>query len=180
MVWRAVVSGAAPPAPHAGGGSGSTGVPLPPMDPLPDIPAPTQAAPVSPTVSGEDVPLRLIGVGGLLKNSFFSNFEVFLAETQKIGQGRTELIKLVYIFLPYQKRLSEYDWSTTKIYKLRAVRDQSCDDAHADDLAGGRRSTRPCGVGSCTTVFANGSNKNTNVPCFRTTADDFQRAISHR
>jgi hypothetical protein len=151
------------------------------MDPLPDVPAPTQAAPVNPTASGEDVPLRLIGVPvASSKTSFFSNFEVFLAE-RKIGQGRTELIKLVYIFLPYQKRLSEYDWSTTKIYKLRAVRDQSCDETLMQmTWPEGEDQPDPAALAAADSIAPNGSNKNTNVPCFRTTADDFQRAISHR
>jgi hypothetical protein len=38
----------------------------------------------------------------------------------------------------------------------------------------------PEALAAADSIAPKGSNKNTNVPCFRTTADDFQRAISRR
>jgi len=165
-----------------GSGSMSTG-PLEQMDPLPDVPESAQNAPSMneiPTGPSEDVSMRLIAVpGGSTNSSFFSKYEVVLAE-RTIKQGQKEIIKLVYESLPYQKRLSEYDWSTTRIYKLRAVADPRCDeslmqmmmpegggDPDADAQADANR------------LAAEVGDRNTKLHCYRTTADDFQRAISH-
>ena len=161
--------------PPAGSGSVSTG-PLEQMEPLPGAGQPQSSPPPTTNPSGEDVPLRLVGVAvASSKTSFFSNYEVFIAE-RRLSPGQTELIKLVFVFLPYQKRLSEYDLSTTKIYKLRATRDPRCDETlmqmswpegeQPDEDAANR-------------LAGNASNKNSKLPCYNTTADDFQKAIAH-
>jgi len=165
-----------------GSGSMSTG-PLEQMDPLPDVPESAQNAPSMneiPTGPSEDVSMRLIAVpGGSTNSSFFSKYEVVLAE-RTIKQGQKEIIKLVYESLPYQKRLSEYDWSTTRIYKLRAVADPRCDESLM-------RMMMPEGGGDpdadaqadANRLAAEVGDRNTKLHCYRTTADDFQRAISH-
>ncbi len=160
-------------APPSGTGSVSTG-PLEQMEPLPSA-APAQQSPTS-NPSGEDVPLRLVGVAvASSKTSFFSNYEVFIAE-RRLAPGQTELIKLVFVFLPYQKRLSEYDLNTTKIYKLRATRDPRCDETLM-------QMTWPEGQqpdeDAANRLAGNASNKNSKLPCYNTTADDFQKAIAH-
>lgn len=166
----------------AGTGSGSTG-PLEQMDPLPDVPDTAQNAPsIGESAAGpaEDVPLRLIAVPGASTNgSFFSKYEVVLAE-RTVKQGQKELIKLVYESLPYQKRLSEYDWSTTKIYKLRAVADPRCDESLLQMMwpEGGDAPDAEMQA-DANRLAAEVGDKNTKLHCFRTTADDFQRAMSH-
>jgi hypothetical protein len=40
-------------------------------------------------------------------SSYFSNYEVFIAE-QRVTRHQSRLIKLVYEFLSYQARLSDY------------------------------------------------------------------------
>jgi hypothetical protein len=146
------------------------------MEPLPGAGPAQSSPPPTSNPSGEDVPLRLVGVAvASSKTSFFSNYEVFIAE-RRLSPGQTELIKLVFVFLPYQKRLSEYDLNTTKIYKLRATRDPRCDETlmqmswpegeQPDEDAANR-------------LAGNASNKNSKLPCYNTTADDFQKAIAH-
>lgn len=165
-----------------GAGSVSTG-PLEQMEPLSDVPDSAQNAPSmadNPSGPAEDMPLRLIAVPGASTNgSFFSKFEVVLAE-RTIKQGQKELIKLVYESLPYQKRLSEYDWSTTRIYKLRAIADPRCDESLMQMMwpEGGEAPDAETQA-DANRLASEVGDKNTKLHCFRTTADDFQRAISH-
>lgn len=169
-------------APPGGTGSGSTG-PLEQMEPLSDAPGTGQ----SPQAMGdnalrpvEEVPLRFIAVpGGSSKTSFFSNFEVVIAE-RTISAHRTEYIKLVYISLPYQKRLSEYNWNTTRIYKLRATADPRCDESLMQMMLpeGGEQPDADVQA-EANRLAAEVGDKNTKLHCYQTTADDFQRAMSH-
>lgn len=173
-------SGAAAPPSGSGNGagsglySGSTG-PLAPMDALPtDAPTTGQPAAVPQETPGEDVPLRLLSpVMPKAGSSFFSNFEVYIAE-RRVKKGTTELIKLVYEFLPYQKRLSEYVLSNARVYTLRVLRDPSCDESlmqmtwSEEEQSAGDSNNRD--------LFAE-SDKKSKLPCYRTTAADYQRAI---
>jgi hypothetical protein len=142
------------------------------MDPLTNN---NQPAP-SPE-SAMNVPLRLVGVPVLSsKTSFFSNYEVFIAE-RRVNQTQTELIKLVYVFLPYQKRLSEYDLNTTKVYKLRVTKDPRCDESLMSMTW--PEGDQPDPETQAVTDKLAAADKNTKLPCYHTTADDFQRAIAH-
>jgi hypothetical protein len=165
-----------------GAGSVSTG-PLEQMEPLSDVPDSAQNAPsMADNASGpaEDMPLRLIAVPGASTNgSFFSKFEVVLAE-RTVNRNQKELIKLVYESLPYQKRLAEYDWSTTRIYKLRAIADPKCDESLMQMMwpEGGDAPDAEAQADANKLAVEVGDKK-TKLHCFRTTADDFQRAMSH-
>ena len=154
------------------------GVPLPPMD----IPPNTPPSP-PPTVEkpearpGEDVPLRLIGMAlALPGSSYFSNYEVYLAE-RRLRKGEFQLIKLVYEFLPYQRRLSEYvQDKKAKVYKLRVRRDETCDESlmqmtWPDQDPSGKQS-------AATPPVPSAADRNSLLPCYRTTADDYRRAIT--
>jgi len=125
--------------------------------------------------------LRLIQVpGASSRTSFFSNYEVVLAE-RNVSQSQKELIKLVYISLPYQKRLAEYDWNTTKIYKLRVIQDPKCDESLMDMMfpEGGEQPDAETQA-QANRLASEVSDKNMKLRCYTTTADDFQRAVSHR
>jgi hypothetical protein len=153
------------------------------MDPLPNVPETAQSAPSmadNAAGPGEDVPLRIISVpGASTRTSFFSNFEVVLA-VRNINPHQTELIKLVYISLPYQKRLSEYDWSTTRIYKLRATPDPRCDESLMQMMwPEGKDLPDPQTQAEATKLAAEVGDKNTKLHCYSTTADAFQRAMAH-
>ena len=169
-------------APPAGSGSVSTG-PLQQMEPLSDAPDSAKSPPSigdSAIGPGEDVPMRLISVpGASTRTSFFSDFEVVLAE-RTVGPHQTELIKLVYRSLPYQKKLSEYDWSTTRIYKLRATADPKCDESLMQMMwpEGGNQPDAQAEA-EANQLAAKVGDKNTKLHCYVTTADAFQRAMSH-
>jgi len=165
----------APPAGAPGGGSVSTG-PLQQMD---DLPAAAESAPAD-NPSGpppEDIPLRLIPLA-LPKqgSSFFSNYEVFLAE-RRLAKGKFELIKLVYVFLPYQRRLSQYVADNAKVYTLRVIRDQKCDETLMQMTLPDADPDHPDTQYSADAGAMSAGDRNTKLPCFRTTADDYQRAL---
>jgi len=106
--------------------------------------------------------------------SYFSNYEVFIAE-QRVTRHQSRLIKLVYEFLSYQTRLSDYGPNYPGIENLRATRDRSCDQALMQVAS------------SATTVLGSLSGRlqlsaksieqqQSTLECYRTTADDFRRA----
>jgi hypothetical protein len=138
------------------------------MDDIPgaaDVPA-TNEPPPGPA---EEFPLRLVSLALPTQgSSFFSNYEVFIAE-RRLPRGQAQLIKLVYTFLPYQKRLSEYIQSNARVYTLRVTRDATCDESLMQMTwsdTGGDDSMFP------------GADRNSKLPCYRTSAEDYQRALS--
>jgi len=123
-----------------------------------------------------ELPVRVIGLAlALPTSSYFSNYEVFIAE-KRLKKGGSELIKLVSVSLPYQPRLSEYGINNSKVYKLHVTRDPSCDESllqmtWPEDK--GPPPEPPLGTGTPPT--GPGNNK---LPCYRTTADEYWRALS--
>jgi len=124
----------------------------------------------------QELPVRLVGLALALPNSaYFSNTEVYIAE-RSIAKGETELIKLVYVSLPYQPRLSEYGLNSSTVYNLRVSRDQSCDETllqmtWPENQAAGRQS-------SAANPVLSPSGRDSILPCYRTTADDYRKALS--
>ena len=108
--------------------------------------------------------------------SFSSSYEVFVAERQ-LSNHRLQLIKLVYWFLPYQPRLSEFHPDSSRIYKLRATRDRACDESIQ------HMNLSPTGDGDPNSKVPLDSEAltpdglNTVLPCYRTTADDYRKAM---
>ena len=125
----------------------------------------------------EELSLRLIGPAlSLPSSSYFANYEVFIAE-RRLKKDQLQFIKLVYESLPYQRRLSEYALNSTKVFRLRAKRDQSCDESllqmtwpEGDPHPGSQYSADSPGLSA--------SDRNNMLPCYRTTADDYRKAIS--
>ena len=169
---------AASPSPVLSAKNSLAGVSLPPMDfppnPPPSVP-PTVETPAAPP--SEDVPLRLIGVPlALPGSSYFSNYEVYLAE-RRLRKGEFQLIKLVYKFLPYQKRLSEYvQDKKAKVYKLRVTRDESCDESLMQMTWPDQ--DPPGAQSPATPPVPSTADRNSLLPCYRTTADEYRRAIT--
>ena len=129
------------------------------------------------TTVKEELSVRLIGLALSLPNSsYFANYEVFIAE-RRIKNAESQLIKLVYESLPYQRRLSEYALNTVRVYKLRVRRDLSCDESliqmtwpESDPHPGSQNSSDSPGLTA--------NDRNNMLPCYRTTADDYRRALS--
>lgn len=112
------------------------------------------------------------------RSSYFSNYEVFVAQ-KWLNKETPQLIKLVYVFLPYQRRLSEYGADGWKVRKLRVVRDPSCDESlmqieWPEGVDAPAKSNPPGAVGE------KPPDRDRPLPCYRTTADDYRRAISSR
>jgi hypothetical protein len=76
----------------------------------------------------EHLRIRLVALAiAYPRSGYFSSQEVFVAE-QEIEKNETRLVKLVYNFLPYQPRLSEYAMEYTTAHEIRATRDPDCDE----------------------------------------------------
>jgi len=128
----------------------------------------------------QDVQLRVIGLAWAPpRSSYFSNFEVFIAEKWPKKEG-SQLIKLVYVFLPYQTRLSEYGFDDSKVRKLRVTRDPTCDESLLQ-MTWPEGDNGPAASHRSDDVLASTSPDRSNMlPCYRTTADDYRRAVSRR
>lgn len=125
-----------------------------------------------------ELPIRVIGMAVSLPNSsYFSNYEVFIAE-RRVKKGDPELIKLVYESLPYQPRLADYGLDNSKVYRLRVTRDPACDETllqmtwpQTDEKhSGSKYATGPPALAP--------NDRNDRLPCYRTTADDYRRAVT--
>ena len=127
----------------------------------------------------EELPLGLIGmVFALPGSSYFSNYEVFVAQ-RRLGKDKLQLIKLVYVFLPYQRRLSEYDFSTLRPrHPLRATRDSTCDETLGQMIQSHTDPNLPASAYPSLPPELRSADLNAQLPCYRTTADDFQRAFT--
>src|SRR5438128_3006162 len=167
-----------PPAAVQGAGNSGTGgramaMSIPPVVTSPSRPViDNSRGPVT-----EEMAIRLIGLAlALPSSSYFSNYEVFIAE-RRISTVASQLIKLVYVSLPYQRRLSEYGLSNSRVYKLRVSRDRTCDESllqmtwpETDPHPGSQSSTDSPGLSP--------NDRNGMLPCYRTTADDYRKALS--
>ncbi len=147
---------------------------LEPMDPLP-----MDASSDPPAV--EELPLGFLGVVFAAPGtSYFSNFEVFVAR-RRVGKEQLQLIKLVYEFLPYQRRLSEYDLNSLppRVIKLRVTPDPSCDESLGQVIQAHTDPTGPATERPKLPAALRSADMNAVLPCYRTTADDFQKAMSN-
>jgi hypothetical protein len=127
--------------------------------------------------ASEEVSLRLIGMALSLPNSsYFSNYEVFIAE-KRIRKDEAQLIKLVYVSLPYQRRLSEYSVDNSKVYKLRVSRDKTCDESLLE-MTWPETDPHPDSRNLADSPALSPNDRNGMLPCYRTTADDYRKAIS--
>ncbi len=180
---------AVPPAPSVGeGGRGNSGhggrqmamanaPALAPAPPITDNPRQRPAAVREPPT--QEMPLRLIGLAmALPSSSYFSNYEVYIAE-RRLRKNLTELVKLVYVYLPYQRRLSEYGVDNSKVYKLLVSRDRSCDESLMQ-MTWPETDPHPDAHNAADAPGLSAADKNSTLPCYRTTADDYRKAIARR
>jgi hypothetical protein len=112
----------------------------------------------------------------LPNTSYFSNYEVFVAE-KWISKSESQLIKLVYMFLPYQKRLSEYG-DITKVFKVKVTRDPTCDESLMQIMWPEGEKGGSASSGQTQGIASSPADRRNLLPCYRTTADDYRRALS--
>jgi len=128
------------------------------------------------SAKAKEVSVALLGpVLPLPASSYFSSSEIFLAE-ERLGNRQKRLVKLVYDFLPYQRRLSDYGPNYPEVDNLRVKRDVTCDETLAQ-LTSSQGASSPSGA-ELTGVQYSARSQET-MPCFRTTADDYRRARIH-
>jgi hypothetical protein len=144
-----------------------------------DIPANSPPAPAEmPQPTFQNVQLRLIvSAWAPPRSSYFSSFEVFIAQ-KWLNKETPQLIKLVYEFLPYQRRLSEFGADSWKVRKLRVIRDPKCDESLMQIEWPEGPNGRPGLVQSNNPDLPLPADRDAPLPCYRTTADDYRRAIS--
>ena len=181
---------AVPPAPSIGGAGGSRGLGDGPSlaaasPPIVSPPSPTESVGESDADQGgkpvvEELPMHIFGLAFAMPGtSFSSSYEVFIAKKEVSGH-KAELIKLVYWFLPYQRRLSEYHPDASKMFKLRVTRDHACDESL---IHMGAPPTGQLYAGSDSSADAlklSPESRSVVLPCYRTTADDYQKAAGRR
>ncbi len=128
----------------------------------------------------EELPLGFLGlIWAPPGTSYFSNFEVFVAK-RKVGKDQLQLIKLVYEFLPYQRRLSDYDLNNLppRVIKLRVTPDPSCNESLGQMMQVHPDPEQPVKDYPELPEALRSSDLNAVLPCYRTTADDFRKAMS--
>jgi len=124
----------------------------------------------------EELPMRIVGLAfALPSTSFSSSYEVFIAEKELSGH-HVQLIKLVYWFLPYQRRLSEYHPDASKMYKLRVTRDQACDESLLHMTVSPTGQVYSSSHLPADSLPVTPERRNIVLPCYRTTADDYRKA----
>jgi len=113
----------------------------------------------------------------LPSSSYFSSHEVFLAE-DRLSRYRSRLIKLIYEYLPYQPRLSDYGPNYPALDNLRVTRDPTCDETLVQVMSS---VNIPGQLQSGRLQDLKAADKLERLECYRTTADDYRRAqASHR
>jgi hypothetical protein len=126
-----------------------------------------------------DLRVRLIALAEAdPRSSFFSTHEVFVA-AQQLTQDESRLVKLVYAFLPYQPRLSEYSFDYSVVHDIRATRDPSCDQSLAQMTTDERTRAQVALKYSADSPLLNTSRHHSALPCYSTTPEDYTKAI-HR
>jgi hypothetical protein len=124
----------------------------------------------------KEVSVNFVGLAlSLPSSSYFASHEVFIAEERLRSQSR--LIKLVYEFLPYQERLSDYGPDYPDVDKLRVTRDPSCDEPVVQVVTGLRTASHAVSDRLQQSLQGAQASK---LECYRTTADDYRRARTHR
>jgi hypothetical protein len=134
---------------------------------------------VGQVADAKELSVNFIGpVLPLPSSSYFSNSEIFIAE-ELVNQHQSRLIKLVYDFLPYQPRLSDYGPNYPVVYKLRVTRDPSCDEPLMRVTSSVTTSeSTPVNRLQLDPKYSN--QRQRTLACFRTTADDYRRATRGR
>jgi hypothetical protein len=129
----------------------------------------------------EAMRVRLIALSlGFPRSSFFATHEVFIAEKQ-VSPDEYSLVKLVYAFLPYQPRLSEYGLDYSTLHELRAVRNPNCDESlrqmsTPEKVPNWPQPDQSWKYASNAPPLNSGRHRS-HLPCYETTAEDYSKSI---
>lgn len=128
----------------------------------------------------ESIRLRLVALTwNHPRSSFFASEEIFVAERQ-LTKDESRLVKLVFGFLPYQPRLSDYGMDYSVTHEVRAARDPQCDETLAQMMAGQvgdwRQKESYLKYSTDAPVLNLARHRNP-LPCYVTDADDYTKPI---
>jgi hypothetical protein len=127
----------------------------------------------------KELNVNLVGLALTLPtSSYFSNHEVFIAEDRR-SHSESRLIKLVYEYLPYQSRLSDYGPNYPAVDKLRVVRDPGCDETLVRVVSSSNVPGLPL-TGRLREDLKSSERQRSTLECYRTTADDYRKARARR
>jgi hypothetical protein len=133
-----------------------------------------------PAPKKEVIRLRLVALAwNHPRSSFSASEEVFVAD-KELAKDETRLIKLVYMFLPYQPRLSDEGLDYSTLHELRALRDPQCDETLAQITTGETgdwRQNQPQLKYSAAAPPLNLSRHKSPLPCYVTNAEDYSRPV---
>ena len=110
------------------------------------------------------------------RSSFFSSHEIFVA-AEEIGPSELRLVKLVYEFLPYQPRLSEYGLDYSTLHEIMAVRDPGCDETLSDITRQTDDRQRLPLEYSTDAPDLNSRLRRNALPCYETSAADYTKGV---
>jgi hypothetical protein len=111
------------------------------------------------------------------RSSFFSSHEIFVAAQQLKGENETRLVKLVYAFLPYQPRLSEYGFDYSLVYELHATRDESCDQSLTAMTTDQRDRAHVQLKYTNDSPGINEGRRHSLLPCYSSSPEDYTRVV---
>jgi hypothetical protein len=118
------------------------------------------------------VRLVAIALSDRPRSSFFSNHEVFVAETE-IGSEEWSLIKLDFTFLPYEPRLSESGFDYSVVHLVSAWRDPDCDETVAQLTARSMPNRHEPLIYSRNVPREDLDRRRIPLPCYKTNADEY-------
>ena len=128
----------------------------------------------------EFIRLRLVALAwNHPRSSFFGNEEIFIAE-KELTKDESQLVKLVFNFLPYQPRLSDEGLKYFAVHELWASREEECDETLAHLLTGevgdwrGVQSQLQYSTDAPTLNLAR---RKSHLPCYVTSADDYTKTL---
>ncbi|HZR55611.1 MAG TPA: hypothetical protein VFA74_01970 [Terriglobales bacterium] len=125
----------------------------------------------------EQLRVRLIALAASYpRSSVYSNQEVFVAAMQ-IEPGEARLMKLVYGFLPYQPRLSEYGLDYSTVHELRAMRNPDCDETLAQMASSDKNRPKFNWAYSTDSPELDPNRRRRPLPCYETTAEDYTKPV---
>ena len=133
-----------------------------------------------PAPKKEEMRIRLVALAwNHPRSSFSANEEVFVAD-KELAKDETRLVKLVYMFLPYQPRLSDEGLDYSTLHEMRAVRDPQCDETLAQITTGQTgdwRQDQSQLKYSASAPPLNLSRHKNPLPCYVTNAEDYTRPV---
>jgi hypothetical protein len=132
-----------------------------------------------PSSKQETMRVRLIAMAESdPRSSFFSTHEIFVAAQELKGENESRLVKLVYAFLPYQPRLSEYGFDYSLVYELKAKRDPSCDQTltqmTTDQRDHGHRALKYTNDSPVLST----ARRYRPLPCYSSTPEDYTKVVN--